>query len=159
MMRNLKLGLAALALATTAGCASGPDTSAYGRLGWMVGCWRSADGANQETWSPPSAGVMFGAATTTQNGQLAFFEQARIMLRSTPAVYVVSPNGQRAVTFVENPEIPALEDVPQVVFENEANEYPQRIAYRSPGRDRLAATVSQLDGSRPTNYSWTRCGS
>lgn len=156
-MRSFKLGLTALAAAMAAGCASGPDTSEYGRLGWMVGCWQSGDGANQETWSPPSAGVMFGAATTTENGRLAFFEQSRIMLNSSPAAYIVSPNGQRAVTFVENADIPALEDVPQVVFENVANEYPQRIAYRSPGRDRLAATVSQLDGSRPTNYSWTRC--
>ena len=158
-MRTIKLAAAALTAALAAGCASGPDYSTMGRLGWMVGCWQSADGANQEAWSPPSAGVMFGAATTTRNGELAFFEQTRIMLNSSPATYVASPNGQRSVSFVENPDIPALEDVPQVVFENAANEYPQRIAYRSPDRDLLAATVSQLDGSRPTNYSWSRCES
>lgn len=158
-MRPIKIALAAATTALAAGCASGPDYSTMGRLGWMVGCWQSADGANQESWSAPSAGVMFGAATTTRNGELAFFEQTRIMLNSSPATYVASPNGQRSVTFVENPNTPALEDVPQVVFENAANEYPQRISYRSPERGLLAATVSQLDGSRPTNYSWSRCDS
>lgn len=158
-MRTLKLAITSATALLAASCASGPDYASMGRLGWMVGCWESADGANRETWSPPSAGVMFGAATTTENDELAFFEQTRIMLNSQPATYVASPNGARAVTFVENPDVPALEGVPQIAFDNAQNEYPQRIAYRSPGRDRLAATVSQLDGSRPTQYSWTRCAS
>lgn len=158
-MPKLKLAIAAAAAILTASCASGPDYATMGRLAWMVGCWQSADGANQETWGAPNAGVMFGGATTTRNGELAFFEQTRIMLNSQPATYVASPNGARPVTFVENPEVPGLEDFPQVVFDNPQNEYPQRITYRSPGRDLLAATVSQLDGSRATQYSWSRCDS
>jgi hypothetical protein len=109
----MALGLAA--------CSSGPDPSTLGRLGWMVGCWRSADASNQETWSAPSGGVMFGYATTIQNGQLAFFEQSGI------------------------------------VFENAQHDYPQRINYRPDGDGRLAATISLLDGGRPTEYRWERC--
>ena len=113
--------------------------------------------SGRAVWAAPQSGIMFGQATTNQNGQLAFFEQSRIMLTSSPATYVVSPNGQRAATFYENPKEPQPEKGHAISFENSANEFPQRIAYRSVGSDGLAATVSMLDGSRAANYAWTRC--
>jgi hypothetical protein len=47
--------------------------------------------------------------------------------------------------------------VPGVVFENASHDYPQRINYRPDGRNRLAATISLLDGGRPVEYRWERC--
>lgn len=138
-------------------CSSGPDPSTLGRLGWMVGCWRSADGTNQETWSAPSGGLMFGYATTMQNGQLAFFEQSRIDLRPANAVYVASPMGQRPVEFVEPLPQRGATPATGVVFENAQHDYPQRINYRPDGDDGLAATISLRDGGRPTEYRWERC--
>ncbi|MEZ5936931.1 MAG: DUF6265 family protein [Hyphomonadaceae bacterium] len=151
---KLAVGAAALALAA---CASGPDTSTLGRFGWMYGCWISDDGANQEVWSAPLGGVMFGYAGTMREGRLAFFEQARVDLRTTPATYVVQPDGARAATFIENPAAFAPEDQQSVTFDNPQNEYPQRISYRTEGKDRLAATISRLDGSQPQEFHWARC--
>jgi hypothetical protein len=54
---------------------------------------------------------------------------------------------------VANPPAPAA-----ITFENGENEFPQRITYRQPGKGQLAATISQLDGSRPVNYVWVECG-
>ncbi len=160
MITKLRITAVAIFGALATACASGgPSPDNAGRLYWMVGCWQSLDGANREVWSTPTAGIMFGNATTVNNGQLAFFEQSRIMLNSTPATYVVSPNGQRAATFVENRAAPRPEDGFSAVFENAQNEFPQRIAYRTNGRDGLSATISLLDGSRATNYNWERCGS
>lgn len=100
----------------------------------------------------PRGGLMFGHATTMQGGSLAFFEQSRIDLRNPRATYTASPDGQRPVVFTE----PALSAADTVTFENGDHDYPQRIAYRKT-RDGLAATISLLDGSRPTQYAWERC--
>jgi hypothetical protein len=150
-IRGLAASLGLLALGA---CASGPDAAASGPLAWMTGCWISADGANTETWSAPRGGLMFGHAVTMKDGAVQFFEQSRIDLRKPRATYTASPDGQRPITFTQ-PDAPVAADA--VSFENAEHDYPQRIAYRSTGRNSLVATISLLDGSRPTNYSWTRC--
>ncbi|MBU6318077.1 MAG: hypothetical protein KGS00_00370 [Alphaproteobacteria bacterium] len=146
--------------AMIAGCAASPDPSTLGRLSWMVGCWRSADGINTQVWSAPAGSVMFGHAVTMNGDQLSFFEQSRIDLRAPKAAYTSSPDGLRPITFTE-PAPPAATDQASlsVRFENAAHSYPQAITYRSLGRAGLAATVSMLDGSRPVDYVWERCKS
>ena len=161
MTHRICLTAGVLATLVLAGaCASGGQSGDNGRLGWMVGCWQSAGGVNQETWTAPKGGVMFGHAATMRDGELAFFEQSRIDMRGLRAVYAVSPNGLRAAEFIERPGVAPsdLRDAPprEIVFENPQHDYPQRIAYRRTG-DGLAATVSLLDGGRASEYSWTRC--
>lgn len=155
---SLKLRFSAIALlgAALAACSTGPKPETLGRLGFMVGCWRSADGLNQEVWSAPAGNVMFGYATTMQGGALSFFEQSRIDLRQAQAAYTASPDGQRPVVFTEprNAATPAIANA--VTFENGDHDYPQRIVYRAT-KTGLAATISKLDGSRVTQYAWTKC--
>lgn len=159
VIRNLARRAAMLAMAgaalAAAGCASAPSAETDGRLFFMVGCWRSADGVNQETWASPIGGLMFGHAQTFKDGQLSFFEQSRIDLRTQPATFTVSPNGARAVTFVEDPDAAAGE-TPGVTFQNAENDFPQKITYRWV-KNGLGATISMLDGSRPVEYAWERC--
>jgi len=105
----------------------------------------------------PRGGLMFGYATTMQAGKLAFFEQSRIDLRNARAAYTASPEGQRPVVFTEPAPNPVALVAPDTIsFENAEHDYPQRITYRKT-RDGLAATISRLDGSRPTQYAWERC--
>lgn len=149
--------LAVLALNTGASAQKAPPAP----LAWMAGCWASDDGLNRETWSASNGGVMFGYATTMKDGQLAFYEQSRIELRSSPATYTVSPNGLRAISFYQNAAAPPAVDkkgkpVPSVSFENAEHDFPQRISYSLDGKV-LSATVSKLDGSGAQNYSWKRC--
>ncbi len=146
--------------AMIAGCAASPDPATLGRLGWMVGCWRSADGINTQVWSAPAGSVMFGHAVTMNGDQLSFFEQARIDLRAPRAAYTSSPDGLRPITFTE-PTPPAAAEPASlsVRFENSGHSYPQAITYRSLGRAGLAATVSMLDGTRPVEYLWEPCKS
>lgn len=146
---------AGLCLLAMSGCASAPSAETDGRLFYMVGCWRSADGVNQETWASPIGGLMFGHAQTFQSGQLSFFEQSRIDLRTQPATFTVSPNGARSVTFVEDPEA-VIAGTPSVTFQNAENDFPQKITYRQ-AKKGLEATISMLDGSRAVEYAWERC--
>ena len=153
---SLKLvSLAAVALVALAGCASAPKRD-LGRMGFMVGCWKSADGVNLEVWSPPEGGIMFGYATTTRNGTLETFEQSRIDTRPSRAQYVASPEGQRPVIFTETRDPVALVAPNTVTFENGDHDYPQRITYRATDKG-LAANISKLDGTRPVAYAWDRC--
>jgi hypothetical protein len=128
----------------------------------MVGCWQSKDGANQETWSIPRGGIMFGYATTLAPGKPTFFEQTRIELRPDRAIYVASPNGDRPVVFTETGGQPQVDKkgnplpASSVTFENAQHDYPQRITYTAT-KSGLAATISKVDGSRPTQYAWDRC--
>jgi hypothetical protein len=141
-----------------ASCGSAPDPEELGRLRFMVGCWVSPDGVNKEVWSAPQGGLMFGYATTMQGGKLAFFEQSRIDLRGPRATYTASPEGQRPVIFTEAaPDPVALASPNSVRFENGEHDYPQRILYRAADKGGLAATISKLDGTRPTEYLWKRC--
>ena len=152
MTARIHISIAALGALALGACSSGPTPEQLGRLGFMVGCWASADGANQEIWSMPRGGLMFGYATTMQGGKLAFFEQSRIDIRNARAAYTASPDGQRPVVFTE----PAAATPDVVVFENAEHDYPQRITYRKT-KSGLAATISRLDGSRPTQYAWGPC--
>jgi hypothetical protein len=152
MTARIHISIAALGALALGACSSGPTPEELGRLGFMVGCWASTDGANQEIWSMPRGGLMFGYATTMQGGKLAFFEQSRIDVRNARAAYTASPDGQRPVVFTE----PGAATPDVVVFENAEHDYPQRIAYRKT-KTGLAATISRLDGSRPTQYAWAPC--
>ena len=162
-IRRAAAGVLLGALAVS-GCASGPNPEDDGRFFFMVGCWRSEDGVNQETWTSPIGGVLFGHAQRVEAGRLTFFEQSRIDTRTQPATLVVTPNGGRPVTFVENPDFrpapPAdgrrTRERPGAAFENADNDFPQRVAYRR-GEDGLEATVSQFDGSRASDLRWERC--
>jgi uncharacterized protein DUF6265 len=154
---------AALGVLALTACASGPDPSTMGRLGFMVGCWASKDGANQEVWSAPRGGIMFGYATTLSPDKPTFFEQTRIELRPNQAIYVASPNGDRPVIFTEAGGAPAVDKkgnplpASSVTFENAQHDYPQRISYSTTKNGGLTASISRIDGSRPGNYAWERC--
>ncbi len=156
---------AALAVALSA-CASNPPPRDLGRLAFMVGCWTSplpvkaGENLNLEVWSPSESGLMFGYATTVKDGALVTWEQSRIDLKNARATYSASPEGQRAVVFVEAPQPPPVEGTPaappSITFENGDHDYPQRIRYHRTETG-LAASISKLDGTRPFNYSWVPC--
>lgn len=153
---SLKLvSVAAVSLLALTACASNPKRD-LGRLAFMVGCWKSADGVNLEVWSPPEGGLMFGYATTMKDGVLNTFEQSRIDTRPGRALYTASPEGQRPVVFTETRDPAALVAPNTVTFENGDHDYPQRITYQAT-KEGLAATISKLDGTRPGNYAWARC--
>lgn len=161
-----KLLVAATVCAGLSACGSAPRD--LGRLGFMVGCWKSepskdpAAPVNLEVWSEPQGGLMFGYATTTQAGKMTTWEDSRIDLRQARAVYSASPEGQRPTLFTESqaPATPAGgKDAPPpavVTFENGEHDYPQRITYRKTDKG-LAATISKLDGSQPVSYAWAPC--
>lgn len=163
---SLKLVPATALVLALSACASNPPPRDLGRLAFMVGCWTSptpapaGENLNLEVWSPSESGLMFGYATTMKDGALVTWEDSRIDLRNPRATYVASPEGQRAVIFVEAPQPAPAEGVPpappMITFENGDHDYPQRISYYRTETG-LAASISKLDGTRPFSYNWVPC--
>lgn len=122
-----------------------PDIS---QLGWLSGHWRTEareQGWTEELWSGTEGQSLLGLNRTVQGDRTGGYEFMRIAADEQG-----SPAGAPAVRFAM---VESRANI--VVFENREHDYPQRIVYRREG-DRLFATVSLADGSRPMSWTFRR---
>jgi Domain of unknown function (DUF6265) len=123
---------------------------------WMAGAWADGEGVTwvEEFWTPPRADLMIGAGRAGQGSKLASFEHMRIEREADgKLVFWALPGGKNATRFVA-----VHADGDDAIFENAANDYPQRVRYWRDG-EQLKAQISQLDGSKPTEFSFRMMGS
>ena len=115
------------------------QSSAIDRAGWLAGCWelRTPTRLTIEMWMPPAGGMMLGASRTTMGERVREFEQLRLVTHGDTLVYHASPSGQAPTDFRSVLPIVAGE----LVFENPAHDFPQRIRYRRISTDSLVARV------------------
>src|SRR5687768_6113895 len=104
-----------------------PVAGDVGQLSWLSGAWveRKADGGwTEEYWTPVRGGMMIGAGLNGTGESLRNFEQMRIETAKDGAVaFVAMPGGERAVRF------PLVKQTAgEVVFENAAHDFPQRVS-------------------------------
>lgn len=131
--------------------AEAPATSAVAdvsRLAWLAGCWASVDGesGSGEQWTPPAGGTMLGVSRTVRGGRTVAHEFVVIrVIDGATLVYLAHPSGQPAAAFHAR-HVGERE----VVFENSAHDFPQRIGYRldADGR-RLLAWIEGTGKSGP----------
>jgi hypothetical protein len=124
------------------------------KLGWLAGCWASREGDTEiaEQWMSPSGGVMLGMSRTVSKGKTVEFEFLQIREDGKGGlVFVARPSGQAEASF---PAVKMGER--QIVFESPAHDFPQRITYRSPGRDSLVARVESLKGDQGLDFKYHR---
>ena len=126
--RGLRRGCAlAVALAFTSPAAS-PDPVVVEDLGWLAGCWARSDAAegSGEQWMAPAGGTVLGMSRTVRDGRTAEYEFV-VIQRATDGVlvYHARPSGQAATEF----RLLRLNGR-EVVFENPAHDFPQRVGYR-----------------------------
>ncbi len=134
---------AALALATAAAAPPAPD------LGWMSGAWVTESKGEwvEELWTSPRGGMLLGTDRSGKGATATGFEFMRIAAdKDGTLTYWASPSGKEAVPFRL-----FSSGANQVAFENPANDYPTRIAYR-----RVGATHAAISGPGGKNtMSWT----
>lgn len=124
--------------------------------GWMTGAWVGGEGEAwaDEFWTPPRGDVMIGAGRTGQGSKLMSFEHMRIQREADGTlVFWALPGGKNATRFVA-----VHADGDDVIFENAANDYPQRVRYWREAKE-LKAQISLLDGSKPMDFSLKMMGS
>ena len=99
-------------------------------LSWLAGCWASEAGGpgSGEQWMAPAGGSLLGLNRTVREGRTVSYEFMRIYESGDSLTYVAQPSGQSVTSF----ELVRLEQH-EVVFENLAHDFPQRVAYRLDG--------------------------
>jgi hypothetical protein len=112
-------------------------------LAWLAGCWElSVPEKNlliTEQWMKPLGGMMVGGARTIKGGRAVDFEYLRIVEDADGIFYVAKPTGNK-----EETKFKLIRSAPgDVVFENPAHDFPQRIIYRLNG-ERLDARIEGM---------------
>ena len=142
---------AILAAATLPAAAFGQETP---MPSWMAGCWEMRDGERwaEECWTIPRGGQMMGSGRTGAGNTVRSFEFMLIERGEGGLRFRAAPGGSGWTPFV------AVEDPGEgVTFLNPDNDYPQRVRYWREG-NLLKAEISQVDGSRAVEFTFSRMG-
>ena len=102
-------------------------------LDGMAGCWEQKNEAKKllitEMWMKPAGTSIFGTGRTVRNGKTVDFEFMRIEQRPDGIYFVAQPKANA----VETPFKLIRSTLNEVVFENKAHDFPQRVIYRFNG--------------------------
>lgn len=127
-------------------------------LVWITGCWetRPSPGLSiEEQWMKPVGGVMLGMGRTVKGERTVFTEFLRIAPVNGTLTYTARI-GTKGVTDFALLRISADE----VIFENPAHDFPQRIVYRKNG-DGLHARIEGISKGKARaedfHYSRKKC--
>jgi Domain of unknown function (DUF6265) len=126
------------------------------QLSWLSGCWQEdgAESGSIEIWLAPAGGTMLGVSRTVKAGKTVAYEFMRIDARSDGKLaFTAKPSSQAEATF------PVLRIGKQeIVFENKAHDFPQRIIYRAATPTNLAARIegTRNGKERGIDYSMTK---
>jgi hypothetical protein len=114
-------------------------------LAWMQGCWemRSGDRVVEERWTSPRAGSLLGVGRTTRGDVLLEHEYIVLTERDGRLAYEAHPSAQASTVFLSRPL-----GGQEVVFENAAHDFPQRVGYRRTGADGLLAWIEGSSGGQ-----------
>ena len=115
-------------------------------ISWLAGCWERIDPSKDlqisEQWMKPAGGIMLGTGRTVKNGKTVDFEFTRIEQRTEGLFYVARPAANK-----EDTDFKLIRSgKSEIVFENLAHDFPQRVMYRLLPGDRLAARIEGLRG-------------
>lgn len=155
--RPLHTALAALALTLGASTARAQRSTApaVADVHWLTGCWERRAGTLlvEEQWTTPHAGILLGLSRATRGDTLVGYEFMRIHARDGALVFDAQPSGQAATEFVASSATAR-----DLLFENAANDFPQRVRYRAVGTDSLAARIEGVvDGQlRGIDFPYAR---
>jgi hypothetical protein len=140
MTTAVRIGILAAFLACASAQAepgTGPAASAQ-RLAWLAGCWAyvGADAGSGETWMPPAGGALLSTARRVKGGRVVSYEFQRIAEDASGLAFYASPSGQPEVRF-------GLKSLTanEAVFENAANDFPQRVIYRLAQSGNISARI------------------
>ena len=116
-------------------------------VAWMVGCWEQRTGERRrvERWYEPTGDGMRGTSRSFNGTAETAGERLRLALDSGTLVYAAHPSSQSYTEFRAR-----TVSSTELLFENPAHDFPQRIIYRPHGADSLLVQVEgDRDGRQP----------
>ena len=114
------------------------QTADVSALSWMAGCWRQQSSGRivDEVWMAPRGDGMLGMSRTVAKDRIVEHEFLQIRVQDGHLVYIARPSRQAEATFSATTAGPR-----EVIFENPAHDFPQRIIYRLQPDGNLAARI------------------
>lgn len=130
------------------------DPALLQKLAWLSGTWvlQEGDKTTEEHWRPLQGTTLLGTSHSFDTKRTTFFEYLRITAMKGSIAYIAMPGGAAPTVF----QLAKLEDG-VMVFENEKHDYPQRIRYEKTTAG-MTATISLIDGTKPTAYVFQKKG-
>lgn len=117
-------------------------------MAWMTGCWELSVPQRQmtitEQWMKPAGGTLIGMARTVRGGKTTGFEFLRIVGGEAGIDYISKPSQNKEETAFKLVKSSATE----IVFENLAHDFPQRIIYRNDKPDSLFARIEGIQNGK-----------
>jgi len=113
-----------------------------GPVAWLAGCWQHTqrDAGSVEQWTAPAGGLMLGMGRLVKNGRVVEFEFMQIRADADGQLsFIAQPQGRPPTAF----KLLRQSDT-EVVFENPAHDFPQRVRYRREAADQLVARIEGL---------------
>lgn len=121
------------------------------QLAWMAGAWREEKNGRvvREVWHAPLGGMMSGVSQTNPPGRKPQVEFSTITVEPAGLTFTAYLDGQGPTAFVAT----TIRDG-EVVFENKAHDFPQRVIYRRCGVQLCPRIEGTVDG-KAHMVSWT----
>ena len=123
-------------------------------VGWLQGCWQTTAGDRvvEEQWTAPRAGIMLSMGRTVRGNQLVEYEWILLREHDGMLEYEAHPSGQPSAVFTAG-----TATANDVVFENAAHDFPQRVGYKRDGDSLLAWVEGTTNGkSRRVEFPYRR---
>lgn len=138
--------LAAMAVSLPASAQPATATAKTTDLAFMAGCWSLDQNGRQieEHWLAPAGGSLMGVGRTVAGGRTTEYEFMQIRDLADGLTYTAKPSGQPEASFKVS-----MLTAEEVVFENPAHDFPQRIRYRRAGADGLHARIEGTLNGKP----------
>jgi Domain of unknown function (DUF6265) len=125
-----------------------------GQVAWLQGCWQmtAGDRVVEEQWMAPRGGVMLSIGRTVRGEKLVEYEWVMLSEQDGKLAYEAHPSGQQSAVFTAQ-----TSSGTEVVFENPAHDYPQRVGYKRDGDALLAWIDGTVNGkSRRAEFPYRR---
>jgi hypothetical protein len=122
---------------------------------FLTGCWlmNSGERIAEECWTRGNGGLMMGSGRAWKGETVDNWEWMRIERgKDGHLAFYASPNGAPQTGF-KAVKVTGEE----VVFENAAHDYPQRVRYWKTAHG-ISAEIAKADGSNPVRYDFKPMG-
>jgi hypothetical protein len=126
-------------------------------LRWLAGCWElnneKLGTVVTEMWMKPSGDAMIGAGRTLKSGKLIDFEFFRITEDADGMSFIARPSANKEDTTFKM----IKSSVDEIVFENSAHDFPQRIMYKRNAGNLTARIEGTTNGNlKGIDFPFTR---
>lgn len=125
---------------------SARDLTKIKQMEWVIGDWQnlSKDGDLYESWTKKDDSTFAGKSFMIVNKDTVYSEKVILELRNNDLNYVVSVSDQQPVSFKFT-----VVDKGEIIFENKAHDFPQRVIYKEIKPDSLYARIEGDENGKP----------